>query len=166
MPNHDLASDQDRKEDAARIAYLEAENDRLKTEVHEWEESDKAGRVFTDIIDELTAENDLQKRLFQESKCYLDDIATVVCRREGQDGWTYVPSTLASEVRRLRDGVDRLRTDAEIARLARELVAHLKSTDEWINDSSRGSEQDWPVLSAAEYEATKALVVAVSQEPK
>lgn len=66
---------------------LRAEVERMANEVHEWEESDKAGRVFTDIIDELQAEN------------------------------------------------TRLKADAEIARLARELVRALTATDEWINDS-------------------------------
>jgi hypothetical protein len=57
-----------------------------------------------------------------------------------------------------------LARDAKIARLARELVQKLKATDEWISDSSKGCESDWPVLSAAEYEATKALIAAVERE--
>jgi hypothetical protein len=45
-----------------------------------------------------------------ESKQYLDAVARAVCQKpDGHHGWTYVPSTLPDEIRRLHAEIERLR---------------------------------------------------------
>jgi hypothetical protein len=55
------------------ITQQAAEIERLRNEIHEWEESDAAGPVFTDEIERLRAERDKWKAEYETTFAFYED---------------------------------------------------------------------------------------------